>query len=76
MHHKNIEIVRPGPLGSQRYRKYIHIIFKFQISRNVEYYKQIETWMIDKVIKDQSLKNNFEDILASGKIVLGPKRPQ
>ena len=36
-------------------------------------------WLIDKIIKGQSLKklkNNFCDILASGKIVWGPKRHQ
>ena len=50
---------------------------KFQISWKFEYFhKRIEIWLIDKVKKGQRLKNNFYDILVSGKIVWGPKRPQ
>ena len=37
-------------------------------------FKLTEKWLIDKVIKGQSLKSNFYAILASGKIVLGPQK--
>ena len=39
-------------------------------------YKLTELWLIDKDIKDRSLKPNIYDILAYGKMVWGPKRPQ
>ena len=39
-------------------------------------FKLTEIWLIDKDIKDQSLKPNIDDILASEQIVWGPKRPQ
>ena len=38
--------------------------------------KLTEIWLTDKNIKDQSLKPDSYDILASGKIVWVPKRPK
>ena len=57
------------------FHKRFHL--KSKISQTFKYsYKRSEIELIDKVIKGQSLKTNFHDILASEKIDRGPKKTQ